>query len=77
MREDGGKTAMTLHSEDQQLQIDVAIDTQVARREGLQVGDAIDIDPVGKAGYVMRKDKATIALLGEPGSAMTHSKARN
>ncbi|MEM8513480.1 hypothetical protein RCH14_002810 [Massilia sp. MP_M2] len=77
VRPDGDKTALELHSDDKQLKIDMAIQTRIAQKEALKVGDRIDIEAIGKAGYVVKKGKATVALLAEPGSGMVHSRPRS
>jgi hypothetical protein len=45
--------------------------------EAIKAGDRIDIEAVGKAGYAVKKGKATIALLAEPGTGMAHSRPRS
>jgi hypothetical protein len=77
VRPEGDKTALELHSDDQQLKIDMAIQTRIAQNEAIKAGDRIDIEAVGKAGYAVKKGKATIALLAEPGTGMAHSRPRS
>lgn len=77
VRPDGKQTALELHSDDHQLKLDMAIQTNIAQAEQIKVGDRIDIDPVGKAGYTVKKGAATIALLAQPGTGMVHSKPRS
>ena len=77
MRPNGDKTALELHSDDQQLKIDMAIQTRIAQNEAIEAGDRIDIEAIGKAGYAVKKGKATIALLAEPGTGMAHSRPRS
>ena len=77
VRPEGDKTALELHSDDKQLKIDMAIQNRIAQNEAIKVGDRIDIEAVGKAGYVVKKGKSTIAVLGEPGTGMAHSRPRS
>ena len=77
IRPEGDKTALELRSDDQQLKIDMAIQTRIVQNEALKAGDRIDIEAVGKAGYAVKKGKATIALLAEPGTGMAHSRPRS
>lgn len=77
VRPRGDKTALELHSDDGRLKLETAIDTRIAQAEQIRVGDAIEIDTVGKTGYAMKKGAKTIALLAEPGAGAVHSKARS
>lgn len=77
VRPNGDKTALELRSDDQQLKIDMAIQTRIAQNEAIMAGDRIDIEAIGKAGYAVKKGKATIALLAEPGTGMAHSRPRS
>lgn len=77
VRPEGDKTALELRSDDQQLKIDMAIQTRIVQNEALKTGDRIDIEAVGKAGYAVKKGTATIALLAEPGTGMAHSRPRS
>lgn len=71
------RTAVELRSEDKQLKIDMTVATAMARSQGLQVHDQVDIAPIGKAGYAVSKGATTIAVLAQAGSGMVHSRARN
>ena len=77
VRPEGDKTALELHSDDKELKIEMAIQNRVAQNEAIKAGDRIDIEAVGKAGYVVKKGKSTIAVLAEPGAGMAHSRPRN
>lgn len=77
VRPAGDKTALELHSDDKLLKIDMAVQTQVAQNAQLKVGDRVEIDKVGQAGYIVKKGKNTIALLAEPGTGMVHSAPRS
>lgn len=76
VQEKGDKTALELHSDDPKMKLEMAVDTKIAQAQQVKVGDAIEIEAVGKTGHVVRKGKTTIALLAEPGNGTVHSKAR-
>jgi hypothetical protein len=65
----GDKTEATMHSDDDRFNLTMTIPTSTVREQRLTVGDAIDIDRVGDAGYTVRKGTAT---LGMEMAAATH-----
>ena len=73
----GGKTEAEMMCDDGKVKLTMTVPAQATREQRLAVGDLLDIDRVGKAGYVVRKGQATIGVLTEPGSQMVHSKARS
>ena len=73
----GPRTELELHCDEQQVKLDMRIDSRVAQDQQLQVGDQLDIDAIGKTGYAVRKGRATVAILADPGTGIVHSKARS
>jgi hypothetical protein len=69
-------TTVQLRSEDGVLTLDMQVPTATARANALREGDALDLEPVGKAGFMVKKGAATIGVLSEPGAGMIHSTAR-
>mgnify|MGYP000880830774 CR=1 FL=1 len=76
VRPEGDKTALELRSDDRKMKIAMAMDTRLAQREQVRVGDRIDLEAVGETGYTVKKGEVTIALLTNPETGMTYSKAR-
>lgn len=72
----GEKTAVQLCSDDDKVKVAMQVPTATARTHGLQVRDAVQLEPVGKAGFLVRKGGATVGVLADPGAGMVHSKAR-
>jgi hypothetical protein len=77
VRPDGDKTAVQLDSDDGQLTLDMTIQTRIVQNEGVKVGDPVNIEAIGRAGYIVEKGQGTLALLAEPGAGMIHSTPRN
>jgi hypothetical protein len=73
----GGKTEANMVCDDGKIKLTMTAPTPAVREQRLAVGDMLDIDRIGKAGYVVKKGQATIGVLAEPGSEMVHSKARS
>jgi hypothetical protein len=73
----GGKTETEMLCDDGKRKLTMTIPTKAVREQRLAIGDQVDIDRVGKAGYVVKKGPATIGVLTEPGGGMVHSKARS
>lgn len=76
VREQGEKTAVELRSDDGELKLDLTVVTRTARAEGLKVRDQLDVDPIGKSGFVVKKGAATIGVLTRPGAGLADSKVR-
>lgn len=77
VRQDGDKTAVQLDSDDGQLTLDMTIQTRIVQNEQVRVGDPLNVEPIGRAGYIVKKGQGTLALLAEPGAGMMHSTPRN
>jgi len=75
----GGKTETEMLCDDgkRKLTMTMTIPTKAVHEQRLAIGDQVDIDRVGKAGYVVKKGQAAIGVLTEPGGGMVHSKARS
>ena len=73
----GGKTEAEMLCDDGKRKLTMTVPTKAVHEQRLAIGDQLDIDRVGKAGYVVRKGPATIGVLAEPGNGMVHSKARS
>ena len=73
----GGKTETEMLCDDGKRKLTMTIPTKAVREQRLAIGDQVDIDRVGKAGYVVKKGQAAIGVLTEPGGGMVHSKARS
>lgn len=72
----GQNTMVQLRSDDNVLALDMNVPTATARAHALQTGDVLDMEPAGKAGFLVKKGAATVGVLSEPGAGMVHSAAR-
>jgi hypothetical protein len=70
-----GKTQAQMKCDDGKFNLTMTVQTPTVREQRLAVGDVLDIDRVGTAGYVVKKGPATIGVLAQPD--MAHSKARS
>ena len=73
----GDKTEAKMHSDDGRFDLTMTVPTATVREQRLTVGDAIDIDRIGDAGYAVRKGTATLGVVPRADSGMLHSQARH
>lgn len=72
----GDKTEATMHSDDGRFDLTMTIPTATVREQRLTVGDAIDIDRIGDAGYTVKKGAATLGVVPRTDNGMLHSQVR-
>jgi hypothetical protein len=72
-----GRTETEMQCDDGKRKLTMTVPTRTAHEQRLAVGDQVDVDRVGKAGYVVKKGQAAIGVLADPGGGMVHSKARS
>lgn len=76
IRQEGDKMALELRSEDGLTRLDTVVSSAIARAQGVQVNDVLDIEAIGQTGYTLKKAGVTLVVMVRPDTGLVHSKVR-